>query len=99
MVTFKLYTTLNVVDFGRIEFPEFEGFLVEELDVPSNQQLKLELIMVKYYTAVLRKTLLFPQRPGKISMPVENWKWFLCPLEKVSSFFGMQEVNVDVKNR
>ena len=30
-VTFRLYTTLNITDLGKIEFPEFEGFMVEEL--------------------------------------------------------------------
>ena len=100
MVTFKLYTTLNVVDFGRIEFPEFEGFLVEELEVPSNQQLQLEHYDGRnYYTAVLRKTLLFPQRSGKMTIPSGKLEMvFSVPSgKKVSSFFGMQEVNVDVK--
>ncbi len=100
MVTFKLYTTLDVVDFGRIEFPEFEGFLVEELDVPSNQQLQLEHYDGRnYYTAVLRKTLLFPQRSGKMTIPSGRLEMvFSVPSgKKVSSFFGMQEVNVDVK--
>lgn len=100
MVTFKLYTTLNVVDFGRIEFPEFEGFLVEELDVPSNQQLQMEHYEGRnYYTAVLRKTLLFPQRAGKMTIPSGKLEMvFSVPSgKKVSSFFGMQEVNVDVK--
>lgn len=100
MVTFKLYTTLDVVDFGRIEFPEFEGFLVEELDVASNQQLQLEHYNGKnYYTAVLRKTLLFPQRSGKMSIPSGRLEMvFSVPSgKKISSFFGMQEVNTDVK--
>ena len=100
MVTFKLYTTLDVVNFGRIEFPEFEGFLVEELDVASNQQLQLEHYNGRnYYTAVLRKTLLFPQRSGKITIPRGRIEMvFSVPSgKKISSFFGMQEINVDVK--
>lgn len=100
MVTFKLYTTLDVVNFGRIEFPEFEGFLVEELDVASNQQLQLEHYNGRnYYTAVLRKTLLFPQRSGKMTIPRGRIEMvFSVPSgKKISSFFGMQEVNVDVK--
>ncbi|NLZ94603.1 MAG: protein BatD [Bacteroidales bacterium] len=100
MVTFKLYTTLDVVDFGRIEFPEFEGFLVEELDMASNQQLQLEHYNGRnYYTAVLRKTLLFPQRSGKMTIPSGRLEMvFSVPSgKKTSSFFGMQEVNVDVK--
>ena len=100
MVTFKLYTTLDVVNFGRIEFPEFEGFLVEELDIPSNQQLQLEHYDGRnYYTADLRKTLLFPQRSGKMTIPSGRLEMiFSVPSgKKVSSFFGMQEVNIDVK--
>ena len=100
MVTFKLYTTLDVVNYGKIEFPEFEGFLVEELDIPSNQQLQLEHYNGKnYYTADLRKTLLFPQRSGKMTIPSGRLEMiFSVPSgKKISSFFGMQEVNVDVK--
>lgn len=100
MVTFKLYTTLNVVNYGKIEFPEFEGFLVEELEVAPNQQLQLEHYNGRnYYTADLRKTLLFPQRSGKMTIPSGKLEiMFSVPSgKKTSSFFGMQELNVDVK--
>ena len=99
-VTFRLYTTYNVVDFGKIEFPEFEGFMVEEVDMPSNQQLQMERYNGKnYYTADLRKTLLFPQRSGQISIPSGSLEMvFSVPSgRKVSTFFGSQEVMVDVK--
>ncbi len=99
-VTFRLYTTLNVVNFGKIQFPEFEGFMVEEIDLPSNQQLQLERYNGRnYYTADLRKTLLFPQRSGQISIPRGSLEMvFSVPSgRKVSTFFGTQEVMVDVK--
>src|SRR5690554_1504829 len=99
-VTFRLYTTLNVVNFGRIQFPEFEGFMVEEVDMPSNQQLKMERYNGRnYYTADLRKTLLFPQRSGQITIPSGSIEMvFSVPSgRKVSTFFGSQELMVDVK--
>lgn len=99
-VTFRLYTTLNVVNFGKIQFPEFEGFMVEEIDLPVNKQLQMERYNGRnYYTADLRKTLLFPQRPGKITIPSGSLEMvFSVPSgKKVSSFFGPQEVMVDVK--
>lgn len=99
-VTFRLYTTYNVVDFGKIEFPEFEGFMVEEVNMPSNQQLQMERYDGKnYYTADLRKTLLFPQRSGQISIPSGRLEMvFSVPSgRKVSTFYGAQEVMVDVK--
>lgn len=99
-VTFRLYTTLNVVNFGKIEFPEFEGFMVEEVDLPANQQLKLEHYNGRnYYTADLKKSLLFPQRSGKISIPAGRIEMvFSVPSgRRVSTFFGSQEVTADVK--
>ena len=99
-VTFRLYTTLNVVNFGRIQFPEFEGFMVEEVDMPSNQQLKMERYNGRnYYTADLRKTLLFPQRSGQITIPSGAIEMvFSVPSGRsVSTFFGSQELMADVK--
>ncbi|MDD4777539.1 MAG: BatD family protein [Fermentimonas sp.] len=98
-VTFRLYTTLNIVNFGKIQFPEFEGFLVEEVDVPVNQQLQMERYNARnYYTADLRKTLLFPQRSGQISIPSGRLEMvFSVPSgRKVTTFFGSQELMVDV---
>ena len=99
-VTFRLYTTLNVVNFGKIQFPEFEGFMVEEINLPANQQLQMERYNGRnYYTADLRKTLLFPQRSGQISIPRGSLEMvFSVPSgRRVSTFFGTQEVMVDVK--
>jgi hypothetical protein len=99
-VTFRLYTTLNIVNFGKIRFPEFEGFMVEEIELPMNQQLQMERYEGRnYYTADLRKTLLFPQRAGQISIPSGSIEMvFSVPSgRRISTFFGSQEVMVDVK--
>lgn len=99
-VTFRLYTTYNVTDLGKIQFPEFEGFMVEEVDLPANQQMQIENFNGRnYYTADLRKTLLFPQRSGKITIPSGRIEMvFSVPSgRRIESFFGSQEVMVDVK--
>jgi hypothetical protein len=98
-VTFRLYTTLNIVNFGKIRFPEFEGFMVEEIELPMNQQLQMERYEGRnYYTADLRKTLLFPQRSGQITIPSGSIEMvFSVPSgRRVSTFFGSQEMMVDV---
>lgn len=100
MVSFKLYTTLNVVDFGKIEFPEFEGFMVEEINIPGNQQLQLEHYNGRnYYTAFLKKNLLFPQRAGKMKIPSGRIEmvFSVASGKRISSFFGTQEVMTEVK--
>lgn len=99
-VTFRLYTTLNITDLGKIEFPEFEGFMTEEVPIASNQQLQMERYNGRnYYTADLKKSLLFPQRSGKITIPSGRLEMvFSVPSGKrVSTFFGTQEVMADVK--
>lgn len=99
-VTFRLYTTYNVTNLGKIQFPEFEGFMVEEVDLPANQQMQIEKFNGRnYYTADLRKTLLFPQRSGKITIPSGRIEMvFSVPSgRRIESFFGSQEVMVDVK--
>lgn len=99
-VTFRLYTTLNIVNYGKIQFPEFEGFMVEEVPLPANQQLRLERYQGRnYYTVDLKKSLLFPQRSGKITIPSGTLEMvFSVPSgKKISTFFGTQEISVDVK--
>lgn len=102
-VTFRLYTTIDKVNYGgEIQFPEFEGFMVEEVELPSNQQLQIERYNGRnYYTADLRKTLLFPQRSGQITIPSGSIEMvFSVPSGRsVSTFFGSQELMADVKKK
>jgi len=100
IITFRFYTTLNVKDIGKIEFPEFEGFMVEEQDLPVNRQMFLEHFNGRNYHAVdLRKSLLFPQRSGKMTIPQGTIEMlFSVPSgRRVQSFFGPQDVMADVK--
>lgn len=100
IITFRFYTTLNVRDIGKIEFPEFEGFMVEEVDLPVNREMSLEHYNGRNYYAVdLRKSLLFPQRSGKITIPTGKIEMvFNVPSgRKIQSIFGPQEIPVDVK--
>lgn len=74
--------------------------MVEEIELPMNQQLQMERYEGRnYYTADLRKTLLFPQRSGQITIPSGSIEMvFSVPSgRRVSTFFGTQEVMVDVK--
>lgn len=99
-VTFRLYSVHGQIYFEAAEFPEFDGFMNEEIDIPSNQQLKLERYNDRnYYTADIKKSLLFPQRSGKITIPSGKLETvFTVPSgRKVSTFFGSQEVMAEVK--
>jgi len=100
VVTFRFYTIYDVRDIGKIEFPEFEGFMAEEFDLPVNRKLTLEHYNGRNYFAIdIKKTLLFPQRSGKITIPIGKMEMvFSVPSgRKVMTFFGPEEVPVDVK--
>lgn len=67
LVTFKIYSLFDcAVQNGK--FPEFEGFLAQEIDLP-NKQWELENYNGRnYHTAVMKQTILYPQRSGKITI-------------------------------
>lgn len=99
-VTFRFYTTLQVSDIGKIEFPEFEGFMVEDQDLPPTRQLTMEHYNGRnYYSVDLRRTLLFPQRSGKITIPSGKIEMVFNVRsgKAVQTFFGPQYVMTDVK--
>ncbi|MDR2682937.1 MAG: BatD family protein [Dysgonamonadaceae bacterium] len=69
LVTFKLYTLVDVSNFESAKFPEFEGFIAQEIELPENKQLNLENYQGRNYrTVVLKQTVLYPQRAGKITI-------------------------------
>lgn len=70
LLTFKLYTRTARMDFQKVKFPEYDGFIEQELEVDNAGQLQMEHYNGRnYYTAVLRRSLIFPQRSGKLTVP------------------------------
>ena len=87
LVTFKLYSLYDA-GLGNIKFPEFEGFLAQDIEL--NPQWTLENYNGKNYrTAVLKQTVLYPQRSGKIT--IESGKYEIIvhmrTQKQVRSFF------------
>jgi hypothetical protein len=69
LVTFKLYTAIDFAGFENVNFPEFEGFIAQEIELPQNQQVSREHYNGRnYQTLVLKQTILYPQRSGKITI-------------------------------
>lgn len=100
VVTFRFYTVLNIRDVGKIQFPEFEGFMTEEFDLPVNRQLQPEHYRGRNYMAIdVKKTLLFPQRSGKMTIPAGTMEivFEVGSGRKVQTFFGPQEVMTEAR--
>ncbi len=67
LVTYKLYTLLDIAQFTDIKLPDYSGFLKQEIEQPTNKQLSAETYNGRNYgTVVLYQALLFPQRTGDI---------------------------------
>jgi hypothetical protein len=70
LVTFKLYSkNIQIGGLKDVKFPEFEGFLAQEVELPTEKQWTLENYNgVNYQMVVLKQTVLYPQRSGKITI-------------------------------
>jgi hypothetical protein len=69
-VTYKIYSKYNQISFSDLKFPTFNGYYSEEIKSIKNDKLIPENYNGStYYTAELKKTLLFPQKNGKLEVP------------------------------
>lgn len=67
--TIKVYTKVDLVNFGQSKFPSFSGFLAEEIPTPQRIELVRENYNGKIYNVgIIRKMLLFPQHTGEITI-------------------------------
>jgi len=67
LVTYKLYTLVDVVQCINKKMPDFNGFMKQELEQDQNKQFSYENFNGKNYgTVVLYQVLLYPQRSGEI---------------------------------
>ena len=68
LVTFKIYSAVDMTDITDAKFPEFEGFLAQDIEM-KNIQRQLENYKGRNYnTFVVKQTVLFPQRSGKLEI-------------------------------
>jgi hypothetical protein len=66
-VTLKLYTRINLSGINDLKYPDFKGFLREDIDTPPLKSLETETIDgVQYGTGVIQRMVLYPQISGEI---------------------------------
>lgn len=68
LLTFKLYSLYNA-GLPEIKFPEFEGFLSQEIEIPQPQWTLENINGRNYRTVVFKQVYLYPQRAGKLTIP------------------------------
>ncbi|MFA6807965.1 MAG: BatD family protein [Eubacteriales bacterium] len=67
LLTFKIYTVVDLRSFSNVKLPDFKGFHSQEVELPSNPKWELENFNGRnYHTTVYRQFVLFPQQSGKL---------------------------------
>ena len=65
--TLKLFTRTNLSGINELKYPDFKGFLREDIETPPLRSLESEVIDgVQYGTGVLQRFILYPQISGDI---------------------------------
>lgn len=65
--TLKLYTRINLSGINELKYPDFKGFLREDIETPPLRTLESEVIDgVQYGTGVLQRFVLYPQISGEL---------------------------------
>ncbi|MDR2913545.1 MAG: BatD family protein [Tannerella sp.] len=68
LVSFKLYTAYDIAGVNNIKFPEFEGFLAQDIELKDVQWQMESYNGRNYNTAVMKQTVLYPQRSGQLKI-------------------------------
>jgi hypothetical protein len=90
VATLKLYSKVDLSGLNEIKFPDFNGFLRENLEVPPLTSLKRENVNgVTYGTGVIQQFLLSPQVSGDLTIgPVEISALIQQKVGNSDPFFG-----------
>ncbi|MDD4644840.1 MAG: BatD family protein, partial [Bacteroidales bacterium] len=105
--TIKIYTRVALSRFGEIKMPDFSGFWNQE--IPTSEQVSLERVNYNgrvYNMGIMRKTVLVPQKTGKITIDPFEIECFVNVQRKgqrnpFDDFFGgsYETVSKKVKSR
>ena len=94
LVTYKLYTLHPNLQFEQVKFPEYEGFISQDVEDNAEKQYSLENYNGRnYQTAVLRQSLLFPQKSGRLTIPSGHFQVVVAVRREIADmddFFNLQ---------
>lgn len=90
VATVKLYINpnINLGGFDEVNLPTYEGFYTQDIEIPQQINLTREVYNDKIYqVGVLKKTILFPQQNGKITIEPFDLSLLIQQRVKPRSFF------------
>ena len=65
LVTYKIYSVINVTQIINVKFPDFEGFITRDIELKDRQWETEMYNGRKYKTVTIKQTVLYPQHSGR----------------------------------
>ncbi len=102
LLTYKIYTLVDLRGFDNVKLPDFKGFHSQEVELPNDRKWSLEHYNGRnYQTTVYRQFVLFPQQSGKLTIDAARFDASIAQATQVSdpfeAFFNGGSNYVEVK--
>ena len=88
LLTYKIYTLVDLRMFDNVKLPDFKGFHSQEVELPNDRRWGLEHYKGRnYQTTVYRQFVLFPQQSGKLTIDAARFDAVIDKATQVSDPF------------
>lgn len=83
LLTYKIYTVVDLRGFDNVKLPDFKGFHSQEVELPNDRRWGLEHYKGRnYHSTIYRQFVLFPQHSGKLTIDAAR---FDASIEKMDA--------------
>ena len=102
LLTYKIYTLVDLRGFDNVKLPDFKGFHSQEVELPNDRKWSLEHYKGRnYQTTVYRQFVLFPQQSGKLTIDAARFDASIAKATQVAdpfeAFFNGGSNYIEVK--
>lgn len=102
LLTYKIYTLVDLRGFDNVKLPDFKGFHSQEVELPGDRKWSLEHYKGRnYQTTVYRQFVLFPQQSGNLTIDPARFDASIAKATQVSdpfeAFFNGGSNYIEVK--
>lgn len=102
LLTYKIYTAVDLRMFENVKLPDFKGFHSQEVELPNNRRWGLEHYKGRnYQTTIYRQFVLFPQQSGKLTIEPARFDASIAQMLEVDdpfeAFFNGGNNYVEIK--
>ncbi len=88
LLTYKIYTLVDLQRFDNVKLPDFKGFHSQEVELPNDRRWSLEHYKGRnYQTTVYRQFVLFPQQSGDLTIETARFDASVAKATPVSDPF------------